>query len=122
MTINGKDKKELQLREKYYIENNDCVNKYIPCRTKVEYNKTNKTKIKEYQDEYRIHNKDKIIDLNKKLYIKNKDKIQENQKIYRENNKDNRTDYDKNYYQQNKEKILERKKILYLQKHTENIK
>ena len=119
--VNCNNKKELQLREKYYIENNDCVNKYIPCRTKVEYNKTNKTKIKEYQDEYRIHNKDKIIDLNKKLYIKNKDKIQENQKIYRENNKDNRTDYDKNYYQQNKENILERKIILYLQNHTENI-
>ena len=76
-------------------------------------------KIKEYQDEYRINNKDKILELNKNLYIKNKDNIQEKQKIYRENNKYNRICYDKNYYQQNKEKILERKKILYLQKQNE---
>jgi hypothetical protein len=100
--VNCNNKKELQLREKYYIENNECINKYIPCRTKIEYNETNKEKIKEYQDEYRINNKDKIIELNKKLYIKNKDEIQKKQQIYRENNKNSRISYDKNYYQQNK--------------------
>jgi hypothetical protein len=128
--VNCNNKKELQLREKYFIENNECINNYIPCRTKIEYNETNKEKIKEYQDEYRINNKekikeyqdeyrinnkDKIIELNKNLYIKNKDEIQKKQQIYRENNNDNRISYDKNYYQQNKEKILERKKLLYLQ-------
>jgi hypothetical protein len=40
-----KDRIELHQRERYYIENNDCINKIIPSRTKKEYNK-------EYYKEY----------------------------------------------------------------------
>ena len=42
-------KDELLARERYYIENNDCLNKNIPGRTE-----------KEYKKAYRIDNKDKI--------------------------------------------------------------
>ena len=51
-----KDKKELHLRERYYIENNICVNKFIPSRTLKEYRIDNK----EYYKQYRIDNKEYI--------------------------------------------------------------
>jgi hypothetical protein len=49
-----KDKKELFQRERYYIENNNCINKNIPLRTHKEYFIDNKERYKEY----RIDNKD----------------------------------------------------------------
>ena len=77
-------KQELHERERYHIENNNCVNKYIPSRT-----------AKEYQQEY---------------CQQNKDKKSEYDKEYRQQNKDKRLEYDKEYYQQNKDKILEYRK------------
>jgi hypothetical protein len=40
--INCKSKDELQKRERYYVENFDCVNKQIPNRGKKEYYETNR--------------------------------------------------------------------------------
>ncbi len=58
------DKMELQQRERYYIETNECVNKVVPLRTRTEYNQDNKEKIAEYNKQqckkYREVNKDKI--------------------------------------------------------------
>jgi len=49
--------KELREREKYYIENFDCVNKVIPGQTREEvqrrYRNNNKDKIKTYYNEVR---------------------------------------------------------------------
>ncbi len=42
------DKMELQQRERFYIENNDCINKNIPNRKIKEYYQDNKDKILEY--------------------------------------------------------------------------
>ena len=47
-----KTKQELLTRERFYIENNNCLNKCIPVRTKKEYY--------DYQKEYYNDNKDKI--------------------------------------------------------------
>ena len=49
---NIKTKQELLARERYFIENNECVNKCIPCR----YDKGNL----QYQKDYYIENKDII--------------------------------------------------------------
>ncbi len=38
-------KEQLHARERYYIENNQCVNKYIPSRTDKEYYEDNKESI-----------------------------------------------------------------------------
>jgi hypothetical protein len=46
-----KDKIELRQRERYYIENNDCINKNIPSRTLKEYYIDNKDYKKEYDKE-----------------------------------------------------------------------
>ena len=53
-------------RERYFIENTECINKVVPGRTKKEYydetkHKLNKEKLKQYQKEYRSNtNCDKI--------------------------------------------------------------
>ena len=44
-------KDELKLRERFFIESLNCVNKNIPGRTMKEYYQENKDKIKEYRDE-----------------------------------------------------------------------
>jgi hypothetical protein len=95
---------ELKARERWYIENNDCVNKYIPNRTKKEwrednkdkikdYYQTNKDKIKEQNKEWREDNKEYI----KKYYQTNKDKIKEQIKEWKQDNKDKMKEYKKKY-------------------------
>ena len=76
------DKMELNARERYYIENNECVNKVVPGRTNKEYREANKEKIKEYRDshkekikEYREANKEQIAIKDKKRYEANKEKL-----------------------------------------------
>ena len=83
---NIKTKQELLQREKYFIKNNDCLNKVVPGRSR-----------REYKDD----NKDKIKVSAKNYYIANQDKL----KIYRNDNKDKRKDYNKQYRIDNKDKI-----------------
>ncbi len=44
--VEYENKWELHNRERYYIENFECVNKNIPTRTRKEYDQDNKEKIK----------------------------------------------------------------------------
>ena len=75
---NSKD--ELRARERFYIENNECVNKNIPGRTKKEYQKKyQKEYAKKYQ-KYRTENKEKIKEYHKKYRTENKEKISERNK------------------------------------------
>ena len=53
-------KKELELREAYYIHNENCVNKYIPCRSKKEYREDNKEQIAEHMKQYRQEHRERI--------------------------------------------------------------
>jgi len=78
--VNVNSKIELHQQEAHYIKTLKCINKYIPLRTKKEYNK-----------EYKINNKEKIIEYK----INNKEKIIEYDKKYRENNKEKKKEYDK---------------------------
>jgi hypothetical protein len=104
-----KSKEELFSRERYWIENNECVNKCRPIRTKEEkkeqvkqwcidnankskeqrkhYENNNIDKIKERQKQYRIDNTDKIKEQKKQNYIKNIDKIKARKKQYYLDNK-----------------------------------
>jgi hypothetical protein len=68
------DKDELHKRERYWIEQTNCVNKVIPSRTSNEYYQDNKVKILEHcKNHYQI-NRDKITEQNRKKYSENKDK------------------------------------------------
>jgi hypothetical protein len=72
------NKEELHARERYYIENNECVNKNIPTRTDKEYKEFNKDKYKEYRE----HNKNKIKSKKKQYYEKNKEYIKDKANKY----------------------------------------
>jgi len=52
------NKYELEQKERYYIENNTCVNKNIPTRTNKEWCEENK----KYSKEYYENNKEKILE------------------------------------------------------------
>jgi hypothetical protein len=85
---NSKD--ELYIRERYYIENNLCVNKCIPGRTKKDSDKA-----------YYEVNKEKIIERNKAHYQANKQKKKEYDKAYRkanlEANRERKNEYQRQY-------------------------
>ncbi len=91
------DKMELHQRERYYIENFECVNHRVPSR-----------QFKEYSKIYREHNKDKL----KQYREDNKDKLRLKKKQYIEENKDEIRLKKKQYYENNKDKINLRKKQL----------
>tara|TARA_S200002703_G_scaffold158637_1_gene169551 strand:+ start:1490 stop:2062 length:573 start_codon:yes stop_codon:yes gene_type:complete len=75
--IDYNEKVELLKRERWWIENNECINKVIPTRTN-----------KEFQHYYYEKNKERISEQGKKNYQKNKDKKKQNSKEYYEKNKD----------------------------------
>ena len=98
---------QLLMRERYYIDNNDCVNKNVPGRTKKERYEANKDKISEQKKVFYEANKDKISERNKVYNEANKDKISERNKGYYEANKDKRSEQRKVFYEANKDKISE---------------
>jgi hypothetical protein len=86
---------ELHQRERYHIENNDCVNKVIPTRTREEYNLSNPNRNIEYyaknKDANRawfVENKVKVAEYKAEYNRKNKDKIAKQKAEYRANNKE----------------------------------
>lgn len=60
-TVKYKNKLELSQCERSYIQNNKCINKNIPSRTKQEWYTDNNQKIKEYSQNYYIQNKESIL-------------------------------------------------------------
>jgi hypothetical protein len=85
-TVECDEKKQLETRERYYIEHNDCVNKCIPMRSKKEWREENKNKEKERQ--YREANKDAINEKQRQRYEANKDYINERKKEWRAHRKE----------------------------------
>lgn len=98
-----KSKEELHARERYYIENNECVNKVIPTRTRKEYEEVNKEKIKEYREEH----KEKTKEYNKQYREENKEIISKNKKQYANEHKEERKEYLQKYRKENKVEITE---------------
>ena len=115
-------KDQLHKRERFYIENNDCVNivRNVGLQNelgKVEYQKKyhqeNKEKILEQQKQYNQDNKEKMSEYNKQYKQDNKEKISEYNKHYQQDNKEKISEYNKQYQQDNKEKINERSRERY---------
>lgn len=69
------NRQELELKEGYYIRNNECVNKHIPGRTEKEYREDNKERLSKYQAKYYHDNKERIVKQNTKYYQDNKERI-----------------------------------------------
>tara|TARA_R100000655_G_scaffold67448_1_gene105786 strand:- start:36 stop:575 length:540 start_codon:yes stop_codon:yes gene_type:complete len=74
------DKYELQARERWHIENNECVNKQVPGRTQKEWEEANKEYIAQQRKEY---------------YQDHKEHIAEQTKEYREEHKEERREKSK---------------------------
>ncbi len=72
---NSKD--ELRARERFYIENNECVNRLKPGRTKKEYYQDNKEHIKKNVKLWGDNNKEKVKEYKKKYKLENKEKRKE---------------------------------------------
>lgn len=72
-------KLELHTRERWWIENNKCVNKCVPTRTHKEWKNDNKEEVNLYSKEYRANNIEKSKEYNKnymkKYNIINKEEI-----------------------------------------------
>ena len=81
---------ELHRREGYFIQNNECVNKYVAGRN---------------NQEYYLDNKERIDERNKEYYRANIDKEKERRKTYCDNNQEKRKETVKNYYDLHKENI-----------------
>lgn len=76
-------KKSLLKRERFWIENNHCVNKNIPSRTQKESSKAHYENHKEEKRQYYLDNREKRIQYAKEYINKNKDKHNEYQRQYR---------------------------------------
>lgn len=103
-------KEQLLMRERYHIENTECVNKIIPTRTVSEYGKL-----------YRELHKEKILENNKN---RDKDKIKIQNKNYYENNKEKVNTMNKNWHENNKEKsneLARQRQAVYREKHRDII-
>ena len=98
-------KQELYTRERYWIENFDCVNKIVPGRTSTEYYQENKEKIKEYGAEYRIKNKEELSKKRVKYWAKNKEKISNKRAEFYTKNKEEISNKRAEFYTKNKEKL-----------------
>ncbi len=108
-------------REKYYINEIDCVNerKLNFDKDKInEYLKARREKNKdianEKQREYRKKNKEKLNKKQREYREKNKDKINQRDREYRkewyQKNKENKRKKNNEYYHKNKDKINEKRR------------
>lgn len=77
---NCKDKYKLRARERWYIENNDCVNKQIPNRSAEDWRK--------YYKDWHAANREQINEHCREYYEVNKERIKENCREYYEENKE----------------------------------
>lgn len=76
-------KKSLLKRERFWIENNNCVNKNIPGRTQKESSKAHYENHKEEKKQYYLDNREKRLQYAKDYINDNKDKYNEYQREYR---------------------------------------
>ena len=99
-------------RERYWIQNTECVNKQIPGVRQSE------EELREKSIIYRDKTKDKKREYDKQYRLKNKERLKRQKDEYR--NKPENKEYQKNYHleyvKKNKEKKREQDKLRYLNK------
>lgn len=110
--ISCNNKEELHRKERYYIENNECVNRNIPTRTRTEYYQDNLEYFKQYYQkniqhykEYYDTHKEEISGKRKEQYHNNKEHRLKYQEEYRKANKERINQYQKEHYQKHKERL-----------------
>jgi hypothetical protein len=81
-------KDQLHARERYWIEELTCVNKYVPTRTRKEYKDQHLEHLKACEKEYRERNSDKLKQYQSEWRANNKEALRHSKKAYREANKE----------------------------------
>lgn len=109
---NNKD--ELKKKERWYIENNECVNKHIPGRTYKEYYETNKEHLDKKRKEWHLKNKERVKKNTLDYYQKNKEVIKKRMKEWVIENEARYKERKKEYYLKNKETMNKQKKKYYI--------
>lgn len=116
-------KDELLVRERYYFELLECINKVKPQITEDEekeytkkYYEEHKEEIKEQKKQYQQDNKEKIKEQKKHYREEHKEQLKEKNQKYQDENKVKILEQKKQYYQNNKLKILEQKKQYHILK------
>ena len=107
------NKRELELREGYWIRNENCINRCVAGRTNKQYCQDNKEQISQKRKEYHLKNKEQLSLKKKEYYLKNKEKIAEKSKLYCINNKEQISQRRKQCYSKNRERISQKKKQKY---------
>jgi hypothetical protein len=95
----------LHQRERFYIENFECVNYNVPGRTKREWEVNNKKHISKQKKLYQYKNADKIAKQQKEWYFENREEILEKIKQYQVKNTDKIKEQRRIYRLQNRDKI-----------------
>jgi len=101
---------ELETRERWWIENNVCINKSIPTRTAKEYQQDNKEQITQQRKQHYQDNREYLLQKRKEYQQENKEQIAQYNKEYQQDNKEQLAQQRKEYYEQNKEQIAQKKK------------
>ena len=100
---------ELTSRERYYIDNFECVNKVIPTRTHKEFIDANKEKYQkyniEYNKKYREENRESLLEEKRKKYNENKETFLQRNREWKKKNKETMSQKYKERYEQNKETL-----------------
>ena len=117
------NKEQLFWRERWWIENNICINKQRPITTEEEkkkdikdYHLEHKEYLKEYFKDYYIAHKEELNVKSKDYRLANKDIISVQRKEYRLENKDIISVQKKEYRLANKDKISKQRRERYLAK------
>ncbi len=66
---------QLQQRERFYIESNECVNRNVPTRTRKEYKEANREYYSDYMKKYNEEHRDKKLVNDRLYYETNKETI-----------------------------------------------
>ena len=104
---------QLLARERFYIENNTCVNMNVPGRTKAEWYQENTERVAEQRREYFQANADKIGKYQREYKQANIQRLQEQTCEYRQANADKILKQKREYRQANKEKLAEKQREFY---------
>lgn len=102
-------KEELLRKEGEYIQNTDCVNRYVAGRTPQEYKQLHKERYSKNQKEWYEQNKEYVIQRSREYQEKHKEEIAQRRKEYYEQNKEQINEKKKTYYKKNFEKIKQQK-------------
>jgi len=97
---------ETKERERYHINNTECVNIRKLNSTPQEYQRNNKEKVNKRNREYKRNNKEKVNKSQREYYIRNKEKIDKKTRQQRLDNPELYKKRNREYYIRNKQNKL----------------